>query len=72
LREIGKVLFFDEARGFGFIRPDGDGPDIFVHATGIVDDEFRVLYAADVVEYDVEVGPRGPRAVNVARVQAKD
>lgn len=57
----GRVKFFNETKGFGFITPEGGGEDIFVHSSGIVD---RVR-ENDSVTYDVENGKKGLNAVNV-------
>jgi len=64
----GVVEQFDIQRGWGFIRPDQDGQDLFVHFVDILDAEsngFRVLYPDDVVAFDCEQAPRGPRARNL-------
>jgi len=58
----GKVKFFNEQKGFGFIGAE-DGEDYFVHKTGL---EIGVtLHEEDSVEFDVEQGQKGPKAVNV-------
>ena len=56
----GTVKFFNESKGFGFIKPDS-GDDIFVHASGLIDE----IRDNDRVEYDVEKGKKGLNAVNV-------
>lgn len=61
----GTVKFFNEAKGFGFIASD-DGKEYFVHLSGL--QEGVTLRDADAVEFDVEQGERGPKAVNVKRV----
>jgi CspA family cold shock protein len=60
----GKVKWFNDAQGFGFIARD-DGPDLFVHHTAIVADGFRSLTEGQPVEFDVTEGPKGLQAVNV-------
>ena len=57
----GTVKFFNENKGFGFIKPDDSGEDIFVHSSGLIDK----IRENDHVEYDVERGQKGMNAVNV-------
>jgi CspA family cold shock protein len=59
----GKVKFFNKAKGFGFITDDQSGEEIFVHATGLVDD----IHEGDKVSFDTEEGKKGLNAVNVKR-----
>jgi CspA family cold shock protein len=60
----GTVKFFNEMKGFGFITAE-DGKDYFVHQTGLQDGVS--LHENDAVSFDVENGPRGPKAVNVSK-----
>jgi len=60
----GKVKWFNDAKGFGFIVRD-NGPDLFVHHTAIVAEGFRSLAEAQEVEFDVTEGPKGLQATNV-------
>ena len=60
----GIVKWFNEKKGYGFIEQD-EGPDVFVHHTGINATGFKSLKEGDKVTFDVEPGPKGPRAVNV-------
>ncbi len=62
----GKVKFFNEGKGFGFIEAD-DGKEYFVHISGI--NAGVTLRDNDAVEFDVEEGDRGPKAVNVSRTE---
>ncbi|MCF8060055.1 MAG: cold-shock protein [Bacteriovoracaceae bacterium] len=61
----GKVKFFDEVKGFGFITPDDGGKDLFVHMTGIVG---GYINDGDAVEFEVGEGQKGPCAVQVKKV----
>ncbi len=63
----GRVKWFDEKKGFGFIEQE-DGKDIFVHHTGISGDGFRNLYEDQMVEFDIEQGEKGPKALNVRTI----
>ena len=60
----GKVKWFNEQKGYGFIESD-DGGEVFVHYTGIQGDGFKNLHEGNTVEYDVEQGDKGLKAVNV-------
>lgn len=57
----GTVKFFNESKGFGFIKPADSGDDIFVHSSGLVDE----IRENDKVKFDVERGRKGMNAVNV-------
>ena len=61
---IGKVKFFNEAKGFGFIEQE-NGPDVFVHFSSILVDGFKVLTDCQKVEFTVGQGQKGPQAENV-------
>jgi CspA family cold shock protein len=63
----GKVKWFNDAKGFGFIQQDG-GPDVFVHHTAIVADGFRSLAEGDRVEFEVKQGPKGLQAASVKKL----
>jgi CspA family cold shock protein len=64
----GTVKWFNDAKGFGFITPDGGGKDVFVHQTAIQAEGFRSLAEGDKVEFEVQQGPKGPQAANVRKV----
>jgi len=66
MAETGKVKWFNEAKGFGFIERAG-GPDVFVHYSAIVGDGFRTLKEGDEFSFEVTQGPKGPQAANVTK-----
>lgn len=66
MAETGKVKWFNEAKGFGFIERAG-GPDVFVHYSAIVGDGFKSLKEGDEVSFEVTQGPKGPQAANVTK-----
>ena len=60
----GTVKWFDNRKGFGFIEQE-DGPDVFVHHSGINATGFKSLNEGERVSFDIEEGEKGPSAVNV-------
>ncbi len=64
---IGKVKWFNDKKGFGFIEPDGGGEDIFVHHTSIQSEGFRTLAEGQNVEFEATRGPKGMQATNVQK-----
>ncbi len=63
-RSTGKVKWFNETKGFGFIEQDS-GPDVFVHFSAISGSGFKTLTEGQAVEFDVQSGQKGPQAANV-------
>ena len=64
----GTVKWFNDAKGYGFIAPDGGGKDVFVHFSAIAGDGFRTLAEGAKVEFEVREGTKGPEAANVVNV----
>jgi cold shock protein len=62
------VKWFSTEKGYGFIKPDDGGKDIFVHHKDIKMEGFRALKEDERVEFDVETGPKGVQAKNVIRL----
>ena len=61
MQKEGTVKFFNVQKGFGFISQNDNRSEIFVHATGLIDE----IRESDQVEYEVEEGRKGPNAINV-------
>ena len=61
----GKVKWFNEKKGFGFIEPDDGGADLFVHHVDIQTEGFRTLREGQKVQYEPGQGPKGPKASKV-------
>jgi len=63
----GKVKWFDNKKGYGFITPE-DGKDVFVHHTAIQGDGYKTLAEGQDVEFDIVQGPKGEQAANVKAI----
>ena len=61
----GTVKWFNDAKGFGFIEPEGGGPDVFAHFSAVQMDGFRTLRQGEQVSYEVIQGPKGDLAQNI-------
>ena len=64
----GKVKWFNDQKGFGFITPDSGEKDCFVHHSAIQATGFKTLGEGDAVEFDVVQGQKGPAAENVSKI----
>jgi len=62
----GTVKWFNDAKGYGFITSE-DGTDVFVHHTSIQGNGFKSLAEGESVSFDIEKGPKGPKAINVVK-----
>jgi CspA family cold shock protein len=64
----GTVKWFNDAKGFGFIKPDDGGEDLFAHFTAIKGQGFRTLKEGQKVSFEVTSGPKGKQATNIQAV----
>lgn len=67
-RMSGKVKWFNEKKGYGFITPDGGGEDVFVHFSALPGDGFKKIAEGQAVEFDKVQGNKGPQAENVTEI----
>ncbi|HSU82875.1 MAG TPA: cold-shock protein [Thermoanaerobaculia bacterium] len=68
MRITGKVKWFNDSKGFGFITPEDGSKDCFVHHSAIQGSGFKSLAEGDRVEYDIVSGQKGPAAANVTKI----
>ena len=68
MRITGKVKWFNDSKGFGFITPEDGSKDCFVHHSAIQGSGFKSLAEGDRVEYDIVQGKKGPAASNVVKI----
>ncbi|MDC8830846.1 cold shock domain-containing protein CspD [Alteromonas gilva] len=69
---VGKVKWFNNAKGFGFIVPEEGGEDIFAHYSTIQMEGYRSLKAGQEVTYEVQQGPKGLHAENIGLVEDEE
>jgi CspA family cold shock protein len=67
MAQEGTVKWFSQEKGYGFIKPDDGGEDVFVHHTGIAGEAFKTLEEGGKVTYEVTEGRRGLQATNVSK-----
>jgi cold shock protein len=68
---VGKVKWFNDAKGYGFIMREEDGKDVFVHYSSIEGDGFRTLNQGQEVEYEAVEGPKGLYAAKVCKREVR-
>jgi CspA family cold shock protein len=64
----GKIKWFDEDKGYGFISRNDGGEDVFLHYSELDQSGFKTISEDQAVEFDVEMGPKGPKATAVAEI----
>ena len=64
----GTVKWFNDQKGYGFIEPEDGSNDVFVHHEAIQGEGFKSLAEGDVVEFEIEADPKGPKATNVVKI----
>lgn len=65
----GRVKWFNNAKGYGFVRPDFGGDDLFVHYSYITMDGYKTLKAGQPVNFDIKEVPKGNHAINLTLLQ---
>ena len=66
--QLGKVKWFSNSKGYGFIEQEGGGGDVFVHFSAIQGEGFKTLEEGQKVEFEVVPGQKGPQATKVVKV----
>jgi CspA family cold shock protein len=68
----GKVKWFNNAKGYGFILPEGGGEDLFAHYSSIEMEGYKTLKAGQDVEFEVQAGPKGMHAVHIRATESAE
>lgn len=68
MAEKGKVKWFSNVKGYGFVEKEGGGQDVFVHYSAIQGEGYKTLEEGESLTFDVTQGEKGPQAVNVVRL----
>lgn len=66
-RQIGTVKWFNNEKGYGFATPDDGSKDVFVHYSAIQTEGYRSLNEGDRIEFGIEMGDKGPKAVDITK-----
>ncbi|MGM0555350.1 MAG: cold-shock protein [Myxococcota bacterium] len=67
-RVTGKIKWFNEEKGYGFIEREDGGEDVFLHYSALSGDGFKTIAEEERVEFEVAMGPKGPKAENVVKI----
>jgi CspA family cold shock protein len=68
MSKTGKIKWFNDAKGFGFVTPDDGSKDVFVHFSSIQGEGFKSLAEGDKIEFEVQESEKGPKAANVRKI----
>jgi cold shock protein len=72
MRSLGTVRWFSRVKGYGFIQPDGQEKDVFVHYSAIQGEGYRNLHEGQRVEFSIESTDKGPQAIKVVGLESSE